>query len=290
MDFRQLNYFIAVAEEKTITAAAERLHMAQPPLSQQLKQMEEEFGTPLIERTPRQTRLTAAGTALYYEALKLVEQFAESKQLVRETGDGLKGQLKIGVNTLSDSLLAQALIDFQKDFPSVTFAIHQGESQQLCELVRKGKIELAIVRYPLDLKGFSMKFLKSEPFYFVCDGSAKKGPAPDDFHGIAGSKLMLPSTEGLGVYHSIIEYLAKYQLNPSSISTCSDIRLLFNLIEQGFCTSIVPETVLKMNPHYQVETHLLEDPLFQTSFGIIWLEERYLSKMATSFLDYLTIN
>lgn len=66
MDFRQLNYFIAVAEEKTITAAAERLHMAQPPLSQQLKQMEEELGTPLIERTPRQTRLTAAGTALYY--------------------------------------------------------------------------------------------------------------------------------------------------------------------------------------------------------------------------------
>lgn len=290
MDLRQLRYFIAIAEEKNITQAANRLHMAQPPLSQQLKQLELELDTQLIEREARTTHLTKAGEALYKEAQKILQQVAEAEQLVKETSTGLTGQLTIGVNTLSAKEITPALLSYQKKYPAVTFAIHQNESKVLCEMVRQREIELALIRFPLELSDFDVHFLQSEPFYFICDGSTKKGPAPNDYHGIAGSKLILPSTKGLGIYHSIIEYLAKFNLNPASISTSSDLSLLFNLVEAGFGTSIVPESVLAQYQHRSIEAHLLEDPLFQTSYGFIWLKGKTLTKLAQQFLAEITMN
>ncbi|MGX7419960.1 LysR family transcriptional regulator [Carnobacterium gallinarum] len=290
MDLRQLRYFIAIAEEKNITQAAARLHMAQPPLSQQLKQMEFELDTQLVEREARVTHLTKAGEVLYQEALKILQQVEETQLLVKETSVGLKGELNIGVNTLSAKELAPALVRYQKKYPAVTFAIHQNESKVLCEMVRQRKIELALIRFPLELSDFDVQFIQSEPFYFICDGSMKQGPAPNDYYGIADSKLVLPSTEGLGVYHSIIEYLAKFQLNPASISTCSDLTLLFDLVAAGFGTSIVPESVLNQYSHIKIEAHLLQDPLFQTSYGLIWLKDKSLTKLAQQFLTELTPN
>ncbi|WP_413518204.1 LysR family transcriptional regulator [Carnobacterium maltaromaticum] len=286
MDIRQLRYFIAIAEEKNITQAAARLHMAQPPLSQQLKQMEEKLGTILIERTSRKTHLTTAGEVLYQEAVKILQQLEETEQLVKETSLGLKGQLRLGVNTLSAEELAPSLQSFQNKFPEVTYAIHQNESKLLAEMVRNHTIELALVRFPLELHGFDITYLNVEPFYFICDGkkdALQPGPNPNDYYGIANSKLLLPSTEGLGVYHSIIEYLAKFQLNPTSISTCSDLSLLFNLVESGFCTSIVPKSVLQLHADRKIEAHLLDDPLFNSSYGLIWSKNRTLTKVAEHF-------
>lgn len=290
MDIRQLRYFVAIAEEKNITQAAARLHMAQPPLSQQLKQMEEELNTLLIERTSRKTHLTTAGEILYQEALKIIQQLEETEQLVKETSLGLKGKLRLGVNTLSAEELAPSLQSYQTKFPDVTYTIHQNESKVLAEMIRNHSIEVALIRFPIELHDFEVTYLNVEPFYFICDGadaSAHTGPTPNDYYGIANSKLLLPSTEGLGVYHSIIEYLAKFQLNPASISTCSDLSLLFHLVESGFCTSIVPKSVLHLYPHRKFEAHLLEDPLFNSSYGLIWLKNRTLTKVAEHFLSEL---
>lgn len=287
MDIRQLKYFIAIAEARTITEAATNLHMAQPPLSHILKQLEAELGTTLVERHSRQISLTDSGSVLYNQALKLIKQLEETERLVKDTSQGVKGNLAIGINTLSAEELVPSLLSFQKKYPLVTFDIHQNESDVLCQMVRERHIEIALVRFPLQVDDFDVTYLNKEPFYFICDGSSQKGPHPTDYIGIANSQLVLPSTKGLGVFHSIIEYLAKFQLNPQSISSCSDINLLFQLVEAGFGTSIVPKSLLAQQKHRKVEAHLLDDPLFQSSYGLITLKGAYRSAVTKKYLAEL---
>src|SRR4051812_49134326 len=100
MDIKQLRYFIAIAEEKNITAAANVLHMSQPPLSMQLKQLEEELGVKLFERNGKSMELTDKGNVLYNRALSLVNSVEEIKNELQETEEGKRGVLAVGINTI----------------------------------------------------------------------------------------------------------------------------------------------------------------------------------------------
>ena len=167
MDIRQLRYFIAIAEEKQITAASKRLHMTQPPLSQQLSSMEQELGVDLFSRNGRYLELTEAGEALYRNAINIVNLMGEVNIEVKEVGIGIRGKLLIGINTLSHYDLSGLLKSFNKRYPQITYKIQQNESGQLCKLLNERVIELAIVRFPVELKDFSVLYFKPEPFYFV---------------------------------------------------------------------------------------------------------------------------
>src|SRR5690625_602316 len=97
MDLRQLQYFKTVAEEGQITRAAKKLNISQPPLSQQLKLIEEELGTEILIRHNRHVELTEAGKHLYKRAVMILKQMEETKTEIREMGEGIRGLLKIGV-------------------------------------------------------------------------------------------------------------------------------------------------------------------------------------------------
>ncbi|MEW8986163.1 MAG: LysR family transcriptional regulator, partial [Bacillus sp. (in: firmicutes)] len=149
MDIRQMKYFIAIAEERNITAAAHRLHMSQPPLSLQLKQMEEELGVMLVERHGKKLELTDKGELLYRHALNIVHAFEEVKNELQETDEGRKGNLSVGINTLSVPEFPEWLESFHASYPLVYLRIVQNDSAYLAELVKNRTIELGLVRLPL---------------------------------------------------------------------------------------------------------------------------------------------
>ena len=105
MDIKQLTYFITIAESKTITEAAQKLHMAQPALSQSLKALEESVGVPLINRDKRQLSLTHSGDILYQEAKKIVKQIEITKHKVSSSNKEQVEIVNIGINTISSHLL-----------------------------------------------------------------------------------------------------------------------------------------------------------------------------------------
>ncbi len=125
MDIRQLRYFIAIVEEKKISAAAERLHISQPPLSQHLKTMEEELGSKLVERSGKYFEVTEAGKTLYKYALQVAQLMEEAEAEVKDIGLGLHGRLTLGINTFSVIELPQLLQQFQQYYPKVTYKIQQ---------------------------------------------------------------------------------------------------------------------------------------------------------------------
>ncbi|KKX55455.1 LysR family transcriptional regulator [Brevibacillus borstelensis] len=287
MDIKQLRYFIAIAEEKQISAAAKRLHLAQPPLSQQLINLEKELGVALVVRHARGLELTEAGRILYKHAVKIASLVEESEIEVKEVGEGTKGTLSIGVNTLSSELLPSLLKQFQESYPHVTYKIQQNESDQLLKMVKEKAIELAIIRLPLELNDFSILHLKTEPLRFACSTRIPGSSGTITYEQICHHRLLLPSIEGLGVYHLILEEFSRRRLEPVILGECSDIAVLLQLVSSGFGATIVPEVVLRMHPGHDLQVFEIADATLAASSGVIWLKDYYLSKAAQNFLDLL---
>ncbi|MFC5648726.1 LysR family transcriptional regulator [Paenibacillus solisilvae] len=287
MDIRQLRYFIAIAEEKQITAAAQRLHMAQPPLGQQLKGMEQELGVQLVMRTGKVLELTDAGQALYKHALLLTKLMEEAETEVKEIGIGMRGKLTVGVNTLSSSPLPQLLRAFKTRYPGVTYKIQQNESAQLLRLIRERSIELAIVRLPLELSDFEVLRLQSESFYFVTAKTSTAESHAFTYGDIQCYPLILPSTEGLGLYQSIIDQFTERGLQANVIGECSDIVTLLGWVSSGDGATIIPESILKLYRGYDVQSFAIADSQLTFATGLIWLKDRYLTKAALHFIELM---
>lgn len=287
MDIRQLRYFIAIVEERSISAAAKRLHLSQPPLSQQLKSMEEELGSKLVERSGKFFEVTEAGKALYTYALQMDRLMDEAKMEVKEVGNGVNGRLTIGVNTFSVAELPEILQQFHKQYPKVTYTIQQNESAHLCQLVRDRVIELAIIRMPLELDDFSVLHLYTEPFYFLTSNKYELFDREVLLADIQNHRLLLPSTQGLGVHYLILEAFSRFHLQPNLIGECSDITLLMDLIASDFCASIVPETLLKRHKGYAIHAHKISSAAEMSApVGLIWLKNHRLSNKAQNFIEF----
>lgn len=137
MELRHLRYFAAVAQELNFRRAAERLHLAQPSLSRQVRDLEEEIGTPLFERDRRQVTLTEAGRVLWGETPRLLAEVAAAIEATREAGRITRGTLHIGnVGVLSASFLPDSLAAFHQQFPQVEVEIHElGMDEQVAALL-----------------------------------------------------------------------------------------------------------------------------------------------------------
>ncbi len=282
MDIRQLRYFTVIAEEKNISQAARKLHMSQPPLSQQLKMMEEELGVRLVHREGKRLRLTEAGERLYHHSVQVTKLMEEGMEEVKEVGDGLKGTLKIGVNTLSEMSLGKLMFAFKEKYPLVTYEIHQNESGHLFELLREREIDLAVIRFPVQSDEFAHFMLKREPFYFV---SREAWDGPLTLEKIADQSLVLPSTKGQGLYDYILQSFAHRGYEPNIVCASSDLTLLSGLVQQGFGATLVPESAMHIFSGAKVHSYLVEEEGLSSQYGVAWMKKHYLSKVATRFLE-----
>ncbi|MFC7784970.1 LysR family transcriptional regulator [Rossellomorea sp. GCM10028870] len=286
LDLKQLRYFLAIVEEKTILAAAKRLHMSQPPLSQQLRTMEEDLGVSLFYRKGRKLVITEAGKALYQHAYQMIKLLEAAEAEVKEIGSGEKGKLRVGVNTLSDIDLPYILKEYEKNFPNITYNIHQNESSQLIHLLELREIDAALIRLPFSADNMETVTLQEEPFYYITNVpiSSDGTIALED---IVHQPLILPSTRSLGLYEMIVQSFTSIGLTPYVKAECSDTVLLANLVEQGFASSIVPHSALQVFKHKDVQQLEIEN-MNNASYGIVWKKDFYLPKTTREFIRLVT--
>ncbi|MFL0364905.1 LysR family transcriptional regulator [Pseudobacillus sp. 179-B 2D1 NHS] len=283
MDLKQLRYFIAIAEEKSLTAAAIRLHMSQPPLSIQLKQLEQELGVKLFERSGKTLELTDKGGVLYKRALHLVNSAEEIKNEIQETEEGKKGVLAIGINTLSLSGFSEMLRSFHKKFPLVSLKIVQNDSFYLAEMIKTRAIELAFVRLPLEHRGLAYHHLMNEPFFFVTN----KETHTISLEELSDIPLIVPSTEGLGIYSTILEAFSRQNLQLSKMAECSDMHTLMEMVKGGMGATIVPKSVLDVYRDKCLYSIPINDANLASSLGVIFLENHYVSTPAKNFMELI---
>ena len=168
MELRHLRYFVAVAEELNLTRAAGRLHVAQPALSRQIHDLEEELQTPLFERNRSGVQLTRAGRALYQRARAILAQAAEAANEARFAAGAVSGRLAIGFPSgLHLNYLAPLIAAFRKSHPKVEFDFYHGLPPEQFKALRDSRIDVGFVTMPVHVDGMEQRIIWRVPFKVV---------------------------------------------------------------------------------------------------------------------------
>ena len=175
MELYQLEYFLEAARQRNFTRAAARLHLAQAALSEQIRNLESELGTPLFHRGRRETVLTAAGETLRQHAEALLDRATAARQAVQDLVGLRGGRLTIGaIPSVSACVLPSAIAAFRKQHPLVELALFEGTSEAVAQWVESGRVEFGIVQLPTSGGDFDEHLLFTEPFVIL---AAKTHPA-----------------------------------------------------------------------------------------------------------------
>ncbi|SDS63108.1 DNA-binding transcriptional regulator, LysR family [Paenibacillaceae bacterium GAS479] len=293
MDMRQLNYFVTIAREGQITRAARLLHMEQPPLSRQLKQMEEELGVVLFDRVGRSLRLTAAGKLLLERAERLMRDFSDTLQQVRELDEGIRGVLSVGAVVSCISLLPEPIRQFHRLYPEVTFKVHEGDHFSLGEELDGGGIELIITRLPFEFdsgpSAFETAVLPSDPFAAILPtGWAPEREGPITFTELARHPFLTLKTERTTAMHEkVLQEFHRVDCEPRILCECSSVAVILSLVSAGIGATVLPRSVLNSFQMSDMEPRELEGESFHSEVGIVWRRDRYLSKSAQRFIATL---
>lgn len=284
MDIKQLKYFLTIAEEGQITAAAKKLHMAQPPLSQQLKLLEEELGVKLFDRGLRHVRLTEAGELLRTRAQQIVELSNYTINEIKDYTQGLTGTLSIGMVSSSGSvLLNEIILDFHKQYLGIKFELHEGNTLTILDLLNKGIIEVGVVRTPFKALGTECKYMKSEPMVAVMTKDYCEDNNPE-------LSILDLKNKPLIIYRRfeqlIHEACLEHGFEPNIFSKNDDARTTLAWSNAGLGLGILPMSAFQLGKNDNLIYKKIDYDTLITSLAVIWNKERYLSSLAKKFINY----
>jgi LysR family transcriptional regulator, benzoate and cis,cis-muconate-responsive activator of ben and cat genes len=166
MELRHLRYFVAVAEAENVSRAALKLHVSQPAVSRQVRDLEEELGFPLLARSAKSVRLTEAGRVFLAESRAVLQRAADGVKAARAVATGSRGELHVGyAPTLTARMLPPALRAFQAAMPEVCVKLHDWSTEEMLAGLREGNLQLAFTVCPgtAALRGLHFEELMREP-------------------------------------------------------------------------------------------------------------------------------
>jgi DNA-binding transcriptional LysR family regulator len=243
MNLRQLECFKVLAEELNFTRAAAKLHMAQPPLSRQIKLLEDTLGVALFERTKRSVRLTAEGTYLKKEIGQTFRQLDNVKAGLKEMQAGRSGTISVGyVGAAMHSVLPGILKKFLTEHKDVTVHLHEMDNTQQLEALKNGTIDVGFVRSRMQEGTIELRAVYEEPFILVTPKSAKlQSSNSKDVQSLATMPFIgFPMACAPDMVKSIYSVLHKLKLNPKQIHESSQINSILRIVESGIGYAILP--------------------------------------------------
>lgn len=247
MDLRHLRYFVAVAEERHFGRAAKRLHMAQPPLSQQIRQLEDELGVELLHRSTRRVDLTDAGRAYLERAHAILADVDEAAHHARRVAAGSVGHLTIGcVGSATYSLLPALSRRLTEELPGVDFSF-RGEMlvPDQVEALRAGAIDVALLRPPVADLTLTVRTLRWDRLVVAVQaghplGRRKRLRVAD----LAGADLIVHSADRRSVMYDVVLGLMRDAgVEPHIRHEVGETSTLVTLVAGGLGVAVVPEPV-----------------------------------------------
>jgi DNA-binding transcriptional LysR family regulator len=256
MELRHLRYFVAVAEEGHITRAAERLGMQQPPLSQQIKALEQELDVQLLRRKPRGVELTDAGVALLADARAILAHVDHAFATTRRTARGEQGQISVGFTSSVPfhPFVPRVIRAFRESFPLVSLTLQESGTNTLIEDLRNEKLDAVFIRTPVaDPAGLVINPLLDEKMLVALpDGhalaSAGSADAAVSLKALAAETFIVyRRPNGQGLYDAIIAACHASGFSPRVGQEAPRIVATLNLVAAGFGISLVPASLQRMH-------------------------------------------
>ena len=245
MELRTLHYFTVVAQELNITRAAEKLNMSQPPLSNQIKALEEELGVQLFIRGKRHLELTEEGGLLLRRAVQIQELADKTRQEIASLREGMTGVIYLSmVEGRAPFLAARWIAGFREEFPLVRYNLWNGSSDDVLDRLHKGLADLAVIAAPYDtehLEGFPVG---REPWIAMLHPDHPLAQTVGDtipLSSLAGEPLIVPSRKSR--MDAIRRWFGEVGAEPHILCEMSNYMDAAALTSQGVGISIFPQTV-----------------------------------------------
>lgn len=246
MELRHLRYFVAVAEELHFGRAAKRLNMAQPPLSQQIRDLEHELGAPLFRRTSRRVELTAPGRIFLTEARGILGHARRAGDMVKASRRGEYGSISIGfVTSAIYSAMTPTLRGFHSQFPHVEIRCHELATPEQIAALHKGDISVGFLRTPISDDGIKTSLLLREFLVLVLPedhpAARKSNLRLQDF--ASEPFILFPRKQGPGSYDQIISTCQAAGFSPILAQEGNEMQTMLGLVAAGLGISLVPASL-----------------------------------------------
>lgn len=242
MNLRELEYLVAVDEERHFHRAAERCFVSQPTLSGQLKKLEEELGVLLVERTSRQVIMTDVGSAVAGQARKVLAAAREIRDIASSFHDPMTGELHVGlIPTVAPYLLPVMMPVLRKHFPGLKLWLHEQQTAVLLEKLQRAELDLLILALPVEADSFAELDLFSEPFMLAIPAGETIGEKDEvSFDDLQGKELLLLE-EGHCLRDHILDVCLTEGVSENIGFHASSLETLRHMVGEGMGMTLLPQ-------------------------------------------------
>lgn len=278
MDLRQLRYFVKVVECGNVTRASEALHIAQPAISQQMRNLERDLGIQLLERSVQGVAPTAAGQTLYRHAIELLRQADSTRELLRQDAELPQGRVSVAMPSSTARMVAIPLARTIRDrYPGIALELLEAPSAELGSLIGSGRVDLAVVVDAVETRGVAAQRLLAEALYLIAWPEFQMPREPVSIAELARMPLILPSAPN--TIRSRVEWALREAGLPCEILfEASSTALLFAAVMAKLGVTILPWTAA----HVELDEHKLklakvDHRLFSRDLSLCWHDTALLS-------------
>lgn len=276
MEFRQLHYFLAIAEELSFSQAARRLHMAQPPLTRQIRQLEQELGVQLFERNSRRVELTEVGKVFALEARRILSQVEQSIELAQRVNRGEIGRLVIAFEGSSAyDVIPVSLKTYRQRFPNVELVVLGMTTEQQVEALRNNQIQVGFVVPPLQnpTEDLVVEAVLEKPLVLAMpEAHPLAAQAKVKVRSLANELFILGQrNSGCGWYDQVIALCHRAGFSPNVVQEVNEMQVLLGLVSAGLGIAIVSGAARQFG-RSGVVYRQLQPASLEVALAIAWRE------------------
>lgn len=287
MDIRQLHYLLEIAKHMNFTKAAEALHLTQPTLSKMVKNIEEELGATLFDRSGKYVQLTDSGQAAVQQIGVIVQAVQDLHLVLDDVATLKKGTITIGLPPVVGSVFfARVIAKFQNIHPSIHFQIVEEGAKHVENLVHNRKLDLGVVVGPVDTSAFeTLPFIYQKLALIIHrEHPLAKQSSVSLLQLRSEPFILFPS--GYAVRNHVIHACRTVGFDPSVVYESSQWDLLAEMVASKAGISIIPETICSKITSPEVLTLPLTEPSIPWNLVIIWPKDHYVSYAMREFISF----
>lgn len=291
MDIKQMTYFVEIVKQGGMTKAAESMFIAQPTISKAIKELEQELGKALFDRSKRQLSLTDVGQVFYEKSLEILNLYDNLPDEINSVLGIEKGHITIGLSAIMDmERFSRVLGQFHQQYPNITFNLIENGGKTIESQIRNGDINLGVTSLPVDDIQFDSFPLYAETFQVVAHRSHPLSQRQTVQISDLKNEDFILFNEDFYLNDKIIAAARKVGFVPNIVSKISQWHFIEHLLTAKMGISILPEniaSIISQNPNICVLQ--IEEESLQWEMGVIWKKDVYLNHATRTFLDYLNL-
>lgn len=287
MELRHLRYFVAVAEELNFSRAAERLHIAQPPLSQQIRNLEVELGVVLFNRTKRRVELTAPGQVFLEKVHQSIQSIEQAVEAVQRASRGEIGRLSVGFNSSATySVLPQILRGFRECYPQVELHLHELTTSQQLECLHQHQIDAGILYLPIESSALKVVSILKERLVVAMPESHPLAVSSQlSIRALSREPFIIPPHRlGGGLYSKIMQFFQQSGFNPTVVQEAMQLQTMISLVAGEVGVALVPASLQNLQ-RAGVVYRCLQELTPEVEIAIAWRQHDDGSPVLQKFVN-----